>query len=59
MNYAEDINERIIEVKMTLNQKKISDLIKIKTFKDLYGDINNLKIECLNFYYEINFRIFN
>ena len=45
-------NERIIEVKMALNQKKISELIKIKTFKDLYRDINNLKIECLNFYYD-------
>ena len=44
MNDAEDINEKIIEGKLTLNQKKISE-IKNETFKDLYRDINNHKIE--------------
>ena len=46
MDEAEDINERIIEGKMILNQKKISELIKNETFN------NNHKIEWFNFYYE-------
>ena len=36
-----------------LNQrKKISELIKNETLKNLYRDINNYKIEWLNFYYD-------
>ena len=49
MNYAVDLIERIIEEKLALKQKKISELIKNETYKDLYKDINNHKIECLNF----------
>ncbi len=36
-----------------LNQrKKISELIKNETFKNLYRDINKNKIEWMNFYHD-------